>query len=173
MLVRTEGILTQLVFDHALRIRMKEEATPSSTSTTEANTPDTRSIVDTDAEAGSSNSGEETLEGSGDSSTVSLPQSAAKGKKKAAEAPSALPSVSSPQLDSDKPETNGKAANLVGRINNYVSTDLGNITDGRDFLFVGEFQRREHLKTNNLTSTVQLYTARCSWPFVYGFYIIS
>ena len=29
-----------------------------------------------------------------------------------------------------------KGSNLVGRINNLISTDLENITDGRDFLFV-------------------------------------
>lgn len=138
MLVRTEGILTQLVFDHALRVRMKEDAKPSSNPTTEANTPDTRSIVDTEGEAGCSNSGDETLEGSTHTSTASLPQSAAKGKRKAADAPNALPNASTPQLGGEKPDTNAKTANLVGRINNYVSTDLGNITDGRDFLFVGE-----------------------------------
>jgi hypothetical protein len=29
------------------------------------------------------------------------------------------------------------ADNLVGKINNLVTTDLGNLVDGRDFLFLG------------------------------------
>ena len=35
------------------------------------------------------------------------------------------------------PDSPSKADNLLGRINNLVTTDLGNITDGRDFLFLG------------------------------------
>ncbi|KAF9449128.1 multidrug resistance-associated ABC transporter [Macrolepiota fuliginosa MF-IS2] len=69
MLVQTEGLLTQLIFEHSLRLRMKAEA-------------------------------------------------------------------------SDRPDqpTNGsttrKADNLVGKINNLVTTDTTNIVDARDFLFV-------------------------------------
>ena len=64
MLTHTEGIITQLVFDYMLRVRMKEEAKPSSTPTTEANTQDTLSITNTKAENESLNNEEETLEGS-------------------------------------------------------------------------------------------------------------
>ena len=50
MLVRTESIITQLVFDHALRIRMKSDVssdTPaSSRATTAAHTPDNASIAE-------------------------------------------------------------------------------------------------------------------------------
>lgn len=36
-----------------------------------------------------------------------------------------------------KPEpTEPESANLVGKINNLITTDLGNITDARDFIFV-------------------------------------
>ncbi|KAF8477848.1 hypothetical protein JB92DRAFT_2801159 [Gautieria morchelliformis] len=132
MLVRTEGILTQLVFDHALRVRMKEEAKPGSAPASEINTPDTRSVVDEETEAESSSSGEGTLQGSGESSMATLPQSPSKGKKKAPDTSSAAPSISGRSTKSD----DEAKANLVGRINNYVSTDLGNIIDGRDFLFV-------------------------------------
>ena len=162
MLVRTEGIITQLVFDHALRVRMKDEAKPRSTQATEANTPDARSIVDTEAETGSSNNEEETLEGSAHTSTASLPQSAAKGKMKAADTPGALPGVSTPGLGSGKADTEVKAANLVGKINNLVSTDLDNIIGGRDILFVGEFQCRGICGKNVLIPTIQFYMAHCN-----------
>ncbi|KZT13899.1 hypothetical protein NEOLEDRAFT_1125841, partial [Neolentinus lepideus HHB14362 ss-1] len=65
-LVRTEGIITQLVFEHALRVRMKAE---------------------TASEEG-------------------------------------------------KSTDNTAASSLVGKINNLVTTDLGNLCDGRDFLVV-------------------------------------
>ncbi len=35
-----------------------------------------------------------------------------------------------------KKDDTDKGSNLVGRINNLISTDLENITEGRDFLFV-------------------------------------
>jgi hypothetical protein len=146
--VRTEGILTQLVFDHALRIRMKEEAEPRSAPTTVASTPETRSIAEGESEgegeggSGSADSAEETLQGSGRASTTSSAQAVAKGKGKAAGTPASIPVAGAPGPDGAKPEADAKAANLVGKINNFVTTDLGNITDGRDFLFVGESSRR-------------------------------
>jgi hypothetical protein len=34
------------------------------------------------------------------------------------------------------PNTKGKSKNLVGKINNLISSDLGNITEARDFVMV-------------------------------------
>jgi len=76
-LVRTEALLTQLVFEHSLRIRLKADVT------------DDKSIADDS------------------SSTKDVPK-----------------------------EKDG--ANLIGKINNLVTSDLNNITEGRDFLVVGE-----------------------------------
>ena len=33
-----------------------------------------------------------------------------------------------------------EAQNLIGKVNNLVTTDLGNIVDGRDFLFISTLQ---------------------------------
>ena len=124
-LVRTEGIITQLVFDHALRIRMKEETNgfppPSTTSTPAPSRP--RSPVDgelTEGErdGGSEVIGDDTLQGS---ELLSEGTTAVGNGKESAETPKAGPPDS----------------NLVGRINNFIGTDLGNITGGRDFLWVG------------------------------------
>ena len=43
---------------------------------------------------------------------------------------------SPPASPADSKSEESKTSNLVGKINNLVSTDLGNITEGRDFLFV-------------------------------------
>ncbi|TBU23091.1 hypothetical protein BD311DRAFT_811015 [Dichomitus squalens] len=112
MLVRCKAIITQLIFDHSLRIRMKAETmdTPApSRATTAAQTPDNVSIAGpdpTEADAGSTSSS-----GSEDETTKT---------KEAAPEPKELTPT----------------GNLIGRINNLASTDLNNLVDGRDFLFV-------------------------------------
>lgn len=76
---------------------------------------------------------DETLQGS-TSGTSSSNQTQPKPK----EAPPAASTSPAPAMPTDKsaaPSTS-TPSNLVGRINNFISTDLGNIGDGRDFLFV-------------------------------------
>jgi hypothetical protein len=96
-IIRAEAIITQLVFEHALRIRMKSE---------------------TDA----------AVSRRGD-------------RNQSAEDPANVPVVES--TSTQKPgrfrfeETRLKSKNLIGLINNLVTTDLGNITDARDFLYAG------------------------------------
>ena len=66
---------------------------------------------------------------SSDSQSTSNGSSSVKGKDK----------EDSSTLKSDtKPATYDKkeAQNLIGKINNLVTTDLGNIVDGRDFLMI-------------------------------------
>ncbi|KAH7922933.1 hypothetical protein BV22DRAFT_1197033 [Leucogyrophana mollusca] len=127
-LVRTEGIITQLVFNHSLRIRMKAELPDDSKSgeSTAASTPDTASIAESstpDDEVGTSGSEEETLQ----PSSASVTSSSRKGKQKAKDA----------KETNDTRMPKSSADNLVGKINNLVTTDLNNITDGRDLLLVG------------------------------------
>jgi hypothetical protein len=114
---------------------MKEETKPSSTPSNYITTPDT-CCADTEAEAENSNSGEGT-QGSGDTSAATLPQTETIEQNEAEDTSSVVPPASSPQFRGATSDSEA-GTNLVGRINNYVSTDLGNITDGRDFLFVGK-----------------------------------
>lgn len=88
MAVHVEATLTQLIFDHALRMRMK---TGSLKSTAAARDGDGSGISE-DTQSGSSES------------------------------------------DSGK-----QVDNLVGRLNNLVTTDLSTMLSGRDFLVVGMF----------------------------------
>lgn len=155
LLVRTEGLITQLVFEHALKIRATDD-TPSKTAdgsrsgaSTAVQTPavSTASLPD---ESPADEVGTETADGS-PSTTGNT----------AIEQPSAVPSPkgkgkenqSSKSVEAKKPdEEESSSANLSGKITNLVSTDLGNITNGmfrinyaiyrstvppgRDFLFV-------------------------------------
>ncbi|KAI9059804.1 multidrug resistance-associated ABC transporter [Trametes sanguinea] len=131
MLVQTEAIITQLVFDHALRIRMKSDSPESPSAsrvTTAVHTPDNASIAEgTSGEhasgSGSNGSEDETLQAS--STSVASSKADKKGK--------------APKKADEKPATPGEgpsSGNLIGRINNLVTTDLSNLVDGRDFLFI-------------------------------------
>jgi hypothetical protein len=128
-LVRASAIVTQLVFEHALRIRVKAE-TSSSPRTTPAVTPEALSETTTpDNVSVADNIGPETAGGSGEENELSTTSLSIKGKQKE-EFPTGLAS-------DDDNEDPGKASNLVGKMNNLVSTDLENIIEGRDFLLLG------------------------------------
>ncbi|KAG9103574.1 hypothetical protein FRC06_009826 [Ceratobasidium sp. 370] len=133
-LVRAEGMLTQLLFEHSLRIRMVAEVSGGSgAKTPKSATPrgETPSV-----------SGETAVEGSEESAGEGSASHAAEGSN----AQTLVASTSSiggkgkgKDEDKDKKkeeEKDADSANLVGKINNLMSTDLGNITEGRDFLFV-------------------------------------
>jgi hypothetical protein len=133
-LVRIEAIITQLVFEHSLRIRMKEEA-PAETQnegTTVVPTPEPEGATAVVAAGTSAHSTDETTVvgrgTSGHSPTTSNSKGKGKQRKASPVAPSATPSAAG------KPEK--KQENLVGKINNFISTDLGNITEARDLLFM-------------------------------------
>jgi hypothetical protein len=126
-IVRVTAIVTQLVFEHALRIRVKAETSssqaPTPTATpegrSEATTPDSSSAVEINIVSEDAGRGGEEVQ-SEQSMTAA---SSIKGKRKE-EAPSG-------SEDGNEPTS---SRNLVGKMNNLVSTDLENLVDGRDFL---------------------------------------
>ncbi|KAI9431384.1 hypothetical protein H4582DRAFT_2085055 [Lactarius indigo] len=131
-LVRVSAIVTQLAFEHALRIRVKAETSSSPSATPDATpnsrgkstTPDSGSIVEVDImseEAGGSS--EETQ-----SEQPTITAWRIKGKRK-----EEAPGSDSGMEDGHKP---GDSSNLVGKMNNLVSTDLENLVEGRDFLLL-------------------------------------
>ena len=139
MLVRCEAIITQLVFDHSLRIRMKAETAESpspSRATTAAQTPDNASIAEPEPESeegasGSTSSEDETTVRA---STISGTSTAtAKGKEPAKKGEE---DAKDKEKEKEKDASAG-SGNLIGKINNLVTTDLANLIDGRDFLFIG------------------------------------
>jgi len=138
-LVRTEGLLTQLIFEHSLRIRMKAETNSekeSPVAVMSAETPDTAYVADSEAGSCSGDcTSESTAVGSRETSnkyqaTLAVP----KGKSK----DTSSISSSSPPHKPLKKEIK-EANNLIGKINNLVTTDLSNIVEARDFLQVGGY----------------------------------
>ncbi|KAF5309503.1 hypothetical protein D9619_012343 [Psilocybe cf. subviscida] len=152
-LAHTESLLTQLIFEHSLRIRLtsqaneeeKPTAIASEAGSTVAGTPETASIADSSTST-SGNGNESETEGAhsqsatavstdGTDSTISK-SSVAKGKGKDTSSSTGSPAPA-PKKDEKKDEKDkDKEDNLVGKINNLVTTDLGNIIDSRDFLFL-------------------------------------
>jgi ABC-type multidrug transport system fused ATPase/permease subunit len=133
-LVRIECIITQLVFEHSLRIRMKEEVPTSekpSDGTTAVPTPE--STTHEPSANGHQDSEVTHVEGNGQStsqSTISKSKGKDQARKDTSRAPSVAPSTATSEKKGEKQE------NLVGKINNFISTDLGNITEARDLLFM-------------------------------------
>jgi hypothetical protein len=122
------AIITQLVFEHALRIRVKAETssagtTPAATpqGRSESTTPDSASIRDAPFISESSGTVDEESEPSTASSSI-------KGTPT-----EETPTTTSSGGDREEP---GQSKNLVGKMNNLVTSDLENIVDGRDFVLL-------------------------------------
>lgn len=138
-LVRTEGVLTQLVFEHALQIRMKEEA-PTSSGTSVPNTPRTQTFdlpsVDGEGDAATTDGASTAngMEASASSTTAAGSASTTDEEEHQAK----TKTTKTPPTPAAKPEgdDSSSGANLAGRINNLISTDLENITESRDFMFL-------------------------------------
>jgi hypothetical protein len=121
------------VFEHSLRIRVKAETsnTEATAATSTVTTPDTGSVIEhspsdsSDETAHSIGATEDTLHSSDETvhaSSASTSSTSTKGKQKSSDA------------EADDKKSTGD--NLVGKINNLVTTDLNNITEARDFLFM-------------------------------------
>lgn len=129
-------MLTQLLFEHSLRIRMVAEVANSGTRTPGTKTPkaatpgaDAASVAEGTGSSSeqTDDSATHTAEGSNAQTLVASTASVStKGKGKDKD----------DSKDKEKEKEADNSSNLVGKINNLMSTDLGNITEGRDFLFV-------------------------------------
>ncbi|QRV86037.1 ABC transporter transmembrane region [Ceratobasidium sp. AG-Ba] len=134
-LVRTEGMLTQLIFEHSLRIRMTAEtgSSDSGSKTPKTATPDEdaasvsgEAAVEEESNNGSSTA--HTAEGS-NAQTLVASTSSVDGKGKGKD-------DKTKDGKKDEGKASSESSNLVGKINNLMSTDLGNVTAGRDFFFI-------------------------------------
>ena len=140
--MRTEAIITSLVFDHALRIRLKaevaektiaEEAVGTDAGGSRSNTPDNGGGDVADDETETETAHSRTTTGTSTATTVAPEQQAGAksgkdGKKR-----------SDASTEDAAKEEKQKGKNLVGKINNLVTSDLDNIVNARDILFVREF----------------------------------
>ncbi|KAH9480784.1 ATP-binding cassette transporter abc4 [Psilocybe cubensis] len=136
-LAHAEALITQLVFEHSLRIRLASEsgsdrdAKQDNDNFSGAGTPDTASVSSTNASASVSTLKDaSSLLPDAKAPSTETPSASLKGKGKAPEAQA--PAPVKPQQQPPRKDV----SNLIGKINNLVTTDLGNITDARDFLLL-------------------------------------
>jgi hypothetical protein len=131
--VRIESIVTSLVFDHALRIRLK--ASTEGTGETPAPTrPASR--------AASAATAHDTESSEADTLLLAHERGdASEGASTAVAGEGAVEQAGKKGSDVVVPQEGGgagKADNLVGLINDLVTSDLANITEGRSFLLCCE-----------------------------------
>lgn len=144
--VRLQAVLTQLFFEHSLRIRMKAETTDEGVESTPTSSEagDDRSIAGGDNTASLNESGHQGRE---DTESQFTQASTAVGATEASSSTiQNTPEGSGqakPQADEGPPvkKSSGDAENLIGRINNLVTSDLENIVEGCDFPSFSEWER--------------------------------
>jgi len=145
--VRTEVLLTQLVFEHSLRIRLKAEAAADAKPTPEAEAMLTESEANVASDTASvSTSGDVSIVASGSGSAregfeVSTAIPSGEPCKAGSESDTTLVKVSTNRKpkeakEKQKEDSRKSNGNLIGKINNLVTTDLNNITSGGDFLMI-------------------------------------
>jgi hypothetical protein len=148
--VRVEAIVTSLVFEHALRIRLKAQL-PDAPATPAADAEPVGLIAGADTQTAEATLAME--EGNEAAPVAEARGDAASGHSQGATAVSVASTSASTVVGSptsakgkdtkgkkDKKDAKAKkdknADNLLGRLNNLVTSDLQNVTNGRDFLFV-------------------------------------
>lgn len=144
-MVRLEAMVTSLVFDHALRIRIKAETASRSDTLTEEPSPtaapgDNAKGTDTaetesaeEEETSTVHSKTATAASAATEATTSTSVTAVAGTTSQGKAADAHKADSKPEEKS-----NEQNKNLMGRISNLATSDLRNIMGASDFLTVGE-----------------------------------
>lgn len=138
--VRIQSVITELVFEHALRVRMKAEtSSDSSAATTALATPENASQASTEV----SQSDEDGTEGAGErsvaeNSSTAVPPSAASSIKGKGKASSENESPGKKEAAPPKEDDKRDSKYLVGKISNLVSSDLSNFENlGMFTAFIG------------------------------------
>ncbi|TCD68828.1 hypothetical protein EIP91_009695 [Steccherinum ochraceum] len=120
MVTQNQAIITQLIFDHALRMRVKSDVaktgSASAAATPAATTPDNQSVAESSAAA-------DTASVATSATKVPAP---GKGKDTSKDSPA----------KADEKFERSTNSNLVGKMNNLVTTDLATLEAGQSFLLL-------------------------------------
>ncbi|EIW53710.1 P-loop containing nucleoside triphosphate hydrolase protein [Trametes versicolor FP-101664 SS1] len=152
--IRVQAIVTDLVFEHALRIRVKA-GTAESVDQDEGEASDATVVGTPDSQEATSQDDGATGNAADSSSTPT--SAAAKGKAKAPQ-----------KLDDVKVDRAEKNVHLMGRINNLVSSDLQNLNDLSMMIIFWTVEMPFHV----LFCTIFLYKV-LGWSGVVGIVITA
>ncbi|PPQ77073.1 hypothetical protein CVT25_014886, partial [Psilocybe cyanescens] len=127
ILVRIQAVLTQLVFAHSLRIRLKAEAPEDASPVPAIENASPSDVLMT----------EENDDHSDEDSTIQAASHAA--SRDGTSTPGSVKGKTSENFEAQAKPTvpkkhSGDAENLLGKINNLVTSDLDSIVDGGEFL---------------------------------------
>ncbi|KAF7299693.1 ATP-binding cassette transporter [Mycena chlorophos] len=137
-LVRTESILTQLLLAHSLRIRMKAELDENKEK--QETTPATPQPEPASASASAPAAGQENVRpasSEGDeteSATVHASSASVKSAKSVGTTTTTTTTAADKKADKKDPKKG--PTNIVGRLNNLITSDLASVVDSRDFLVI-------------------------------------
>ena len=163
--MRAEGILTQLIFSHALRIRVKatSNSKPADTKTVPQTTEDSQSTENGDGESSEGEGSQSTT-----SETVVASNASTKSSKKGKDIASPPPTQETPKKEKEE-KKDKKADNLTGKLNNLVTSDLQNVINSRDFLMVGEWDFILSCSIIVNTKNSNSIICTCFYPSLYDF----
>ena len=120
MAIRMEAMLTALIFDHSLRIRVRAEAQTSreegSQSVTAVATPEAASAAESPVETASADNS-----ASDDSRTIGTADSASDQAK-------VMDSPPETSAEGTAPPAHEQLKNLSGRLNTLITVDIDNVT---------------------------------------------
>ncbi|KZT60640.1 P-loop containing nucleoside triphosphate hydrolase protein [Calocera cornea HHB12733] len=141
MSVQVESILTQLIFEHALRVRLTDETTspplPATTSGTSIVAPEgDQTTVNGSDSVVNVVSEEETATLLEHEGSIDGPESAAASSSTAAGPADQSKTEPAKPTDGNDANPSSEAMHLSARINSLFGTDIGACIGGRDFLVV-------------------------------------
>ena len=141
--MQAQNTLTQLIFEHALRIRLKSDgdsATGKKRSETRGSaTPVEPASAAEDSTEHAREESEVTLDG--EQSSTAESSTSARGK------------------DGEKPATTGsKDSNMIGNINNMISTDVNSLEGGQSWIGLGTYTLFVLSRTHWLTCVAVWFT---------------
>ncbi|KAJ3557433.1 hypothetical protein NM688_g1472 [Phlebia brevispora] len=132
ILARVQAIVTQVIFDHALRIRLKADTEQAAKSISTVNTPDNRSVVESDVSGRADDDGENRLDEGPSTSTGTQGAEPSQTKSNKAQSPRPIEQKGI----ADASASRGKDSNLIGKINNLITTDLNTFEGAQQFMLV-------------------------------------
>lgn len=147
LMVRSEALLSLLIFDHSLRVKMKDDVSDDDNEekVIDAGVTTPAIIIEDSADAIHGRTAVESATNGDGSAGLAVPNAngngvnghgngdaaSTKGKKKDTSAtPSIAPTAKAPEKEKEK------EGSLAGRVNTLISSDVENVNEGRDFLWV-------------------------------------
>nr|GAT43190.1 ATP-binding cassette transporter [Mycena chlorophos] len=136
-LVRTESILTQLLLAHSLRIRMKAELDENKEKL--ETTPATPQPEPASASASAPAAGQENVRpasSEGDETESATVHASSASVKSAKSVGTTTTATTAADKKADKKDPKKGPTNIVGRLNNLITSDLASVVESRDFLVI-------------------------------------